>query len=78
MKWQEALRRGSALEDFESFVGKLLAQAQQAHDEAPTWEAAKEALGAKKTLAIVLRNATLDTKEELEYVRAFGNRPDAA
>lgn len=78
MKWQEALRRGGALEDFESFIGRLLAQAQQAQDEAPTWEAAKEALGAKKTLAIVLRNVTLDTKEEVEYARAFGTRPDAA
>jgi hypothetical protein len=77
MIWQEALRRGEAVEDFNAFLARLRAQAQRRQDDAETLAEMKEAVGAKKVLDSITRSVTLDTREEQEYGRAHGTSSDA-
>lgn len=78
MKWQDALRRGDALADFDTFIGKLRAQAQRQQDDAETLADSKAAVAVKKVLDTIAQNVTLDAKEEEAHARAFGPRDNGA
>jgi len=68
-KWLDYLRDNvDALEDFLFWLDARKAQAQEAQDEAGTWDAAKEALGQKKSLDAIKTYVKVNIQEEKAHV----------
>ena len=71
--WQQAIRQDSeAFQGFTSMLETLKEQAQREQDEATSIEEAKAAVKAKKFLAYLSSQLTMDTREEQAHGRAFG------
>lgn len=79
-KWLDYLRDNEdALQNFLEWLDDRKAQHQEAQDEAATWDAAKEALGAKKSLDQIKTYVKVNIQEEKAHVAYLkSTRPKSA